>query len=100
MLKFGYILPKSNLEVFFTFGMRVRYPVKVKKTIRLKMSCVPLSEVIEILSIKSKTQRWMRWYRNGESHQFQQPVVKKYTFSKGPDNVDELEKLKEENHFK
>ena len=57
MLKFGYILPKSNLEVFFTFGMRVRYPVKVKKeTIQLRMSCVPLSEVMEILSIKNKTQ--------------------------------------------
>ena len=42
----------------------------------------------------------MRWYRNGVSHQFQQPVVKNYTFGNGPDNVDELEKLKEENHLK
>lgn len=83
-------------------GTRVSYPVEVKEeAIRLRIAGVPVAEVMERLGIKNSSQLriWMKWYRNGEIHRFQQPVGKQYTFGKGPEHVDELEKLKAENNY-
>lgn len=83
-------------------GMRVSYPGEVKEeAVRLRLDGVPVAEVMDRLGIKNKTQlkTWMKWYRNGEIHRFQQPVGKQYTFGKGPDYVDELEKIKAENRY-
>ncbi|RJL12534.1 hypothetical protein EGH10_17525 [Brevibacillus laterosporus] len=41
----------------------------------------------------------MRWYRNGETHRFEQTVGKQYTYGKGAEFISELEKLKQENRF-
>ncbi|PUB12515.1 helix-turn-helix domain-containing protein [Paenisporosarcina sp. OV554] len=83
-------------------GTRISYPVEVKEeAVRLRLAGVPVAEVMERLDIKNKTQlkNWMKWYRNGETHRFQQPVGKQYTFGKGPENVNEMEKLKAENRY-
>lgn len=81
---------------------RVSYPAEVKEeAVRLRLAGVPVAEVMKHLDIKNKTQvkTWVRWYRNGETHRFQQPVGKQYTFGKGPDHFNEVEKLKAENHY-
>ena len=83
-------------------GTRVSYPLEVKEeAIRLRMAGVPVAEVMDQLGIKNKTQlkTWMKWYRNGETHRLQQPVGKQYTFGKGPEYADEVEKLKAENRY-
>lgn len=83
-------------------GTRISYPVEVKEeAVRLRMAGVPAAEVMDRLGIKNKTQlkTWMKWYRNGEIHRFHQPVGKQYTFGKGPEYVDEVEKLKAENLY-
>jgi len=42
---------------------------------------------------------WMRWYKNGEIHRFEQPVGKQYTFHKGPEYASEQAKLEAENRY-
>lgn len=48
------------------------------------------------LNIRNKIQveTWWRWYRNGETHQFDQQVGKQYSYSKGIQELDEIEQLK------
>ncbi len=41
----------------------------------------------------------MRWYKNGETHRFEQPVGKRYTFHKGPEYASEQAKLEAENRY-
>ncbi|WP_281173070.1 hypothetical protein [Viridibacillus arvi] len=41
----------------------------------------------------------MRWYKNGEIHRFEQPVVKEYTFDKDPEYENEQAKLEVENRY-
>lgn len=41
----------------------------------------------------------MRWYKNGETHRFKQPIVKQYTFLKGPEYASEKAKLEVENRY-
>ncbi|WP_442859338.1 MULTISPECIES: hypothetical protein [Bacillus] len=42
------------------------------------------------LGIKNKTQvkTWMKWYHNGETYRFHQPVGKQYSYGKGPEYQD------------
>ena len=55
-LKFRYIIPKSNLEVFFLLVQEFSYQVEVKEeAIRLRLAGVPVSEVMESIGIKSET---------------------------------------------
>ncbi|MBH9580594.1 hypothetical protein DOS70_00620 [Staphylococcus felis] len=37
---------------------------------------------------------WWRWYRNGETHRFDQLVVKQYSYSKGIQELYEIGQLK------
>lgn len=83
-------------------AIRVSYPAEVKlKAIEMRLAGVPVKEVMNQLCIKNKAQlkTWMRWYRNGETHRFEQPVGKQYTYGKGPEYASELDKLKHENRF-
>lgn len=83
-------------------GTRVAYPIEVKnKVIELKLSGMTTKEIMIELNIKNKTQveTWWRWYRNGETHRFLQPVGKQYSFNKGPEYLSEIEHLKVENRF-
>lgn len=64
---------------------RVSYPAEVKmKAIEMRLAGVPVKQVMEELCIRNVTQlkTWMKWYRNGELHRFQQPVGKQYTYGK------------------
>lgn len=81
---------------------RVSYPVAIKReAVKMKLEGVPTKVIMEQLGIKNKTQveTWVRWYKNGETYRFQQPVGKQYTYGKGPVDQDDLTKLKIENHF-
>ncbi|PPB08839.1 hypothetical protein C4A77_06010 [Brevibacillus laterosporus] len=65
---------------------RVSYPMEIKmKAVEMRLAGIPVKEVMDQLCIKNKTQlkTWMRWYRNGETHRFEQPVGKQYTYGKG-----------------
>lgn len=85
-------------------GTRVSYPAEIKlRAVELRLAGVSVKEVMEQLNIRNRTQlkTWMRWYRSGETHRFEQPVGKQYSFGKGPDHVSETSKLHAENrHLK
>ncbi|OLQ44931.1 transposase [Bacillus licheniformis] len=80
-------------------GTRVTYPVEVKqKAVEMRLAGVPMKEIMQELNIKNKTQvqTWVRWYKAGDTHRFEQPVGKQYTYGKGPEYSSELEKLQAE----
>ena len=53
-------------------------------------------QITQMLGIKNKSQvrTWIRWYRNGEAHRFEQPPGKQYSFNKGVLELTELERLR------
>ncbi|KOS52276.1 transposase [Bacillus velezensis] len=80
-------------------GTRVSYPVEVKqKAVGMRLAGVPMKEIMQELNIKNKTQvqTWVRWYKAGDTHRFEQPVGKQYTYGKGPEYSSDLEKLQAE----
>lgn len=85
-------------------GTRVSYPVEIKwKAIEMRLAGVPVKEVMLQLNIRNRAQlkTWMRWYKNGEMHRFEQPVGKQYSYGKGPNDETEISKLQAENrHLK
>jgi len=86
----------------FSVATRVSYPAEIKlKAVEMRLAGVSMREVMEHLCIKNKTQvkTWVRWHRNGETHRFEQPVGKQYTYGKGPEVTSEVERLKQENRF-
>ncbi|MGX1460775.1 hypothetical protein ACUXG3_005121 [Bacillus thuringiensis] len=54
---------------------------------------------METLGIKNVSQikTWMKWYRTDQTHRFQQPVEKQYSYEKGPKELSEIEQLRLEN---
>ncbi|UQZ45782.1 IS3 family transposase [Bacillus sp. PK3-037] len=83
-------------------GRRVSYPVEVKqKAVEMRLAGVPMKEIMEKLKIKNKTQikTWVRWHKAGDTHRFEQPVGKQYTYGKGPEYASDLEKLQAENRY-
>lgn len=80
-------------------GTRVSYPVEVKqKAVEMRLAGVPMKEIMQELNIKNKTQvqTWVRWHKTRDTHRFEQPVGKQYTYGKGPEYSSELEKLQAE----
>jgi transposase-like protein len=78
-------------------GTRVHYDPVVKwKAVKMKEDGCPNKEIMETLGIKNVSQikTWWKWYRSGETHRFNQPVGKQYTFNKGIDELSEVEALK------
>lgn len=83
-------------------GTRVSYPIEVKqKAVEMRLAGVPMKEIMQELNIKNKTQvqTWVRWHKAGDTHRFEQPVDKQYTYGKGPEYASELEKLLAENRY-
>ncbi len=83
-------------------GTRVSYPVEVKqKAVEMRLAGVPMKEIMQELNIKNNTQikTWVRWYKAGDTHRFEQPVGKQYIYGKGPEYSSELEKLQAENRY-
>ncbi len=83
-------------------GTRVSYPLEVKqKAVEMRLAGVPMKEIMQELNIKNNTQikTWVRWYKAGDTHRFEQPVGKQYTYGKGPEYSSELEKLQAENRY-
>ncbi len=75
-------------------GTRVSYPVEVKqKAVEMRLAGVPMKEILQELNIKNKTQvqTWVRWYKAGDTHRFEQPVGKQYTYGKGPEYSSDLD---------
>ena len=56
-------------------------------------------DISDKLHVKNKSQimTWLRWYKNGETHRFNQPVGKQYTYCKGVLEESEIERLRMEN---
>ena len=56
-------------------------------------------DISDKLHVKNKSQImiWLRWYKNGETHRFNQPVGKQYTYGKGVLEESEIERLRMEN---
>ena len=56
-------------------------------------------DISDKLHVKNKSQimTWLRWYKNGETHRFNQPVGKQYTYGKGVLEESEIERLRIEN---
>lgn len=76
-------------------GTKVHYPAETKwKAVQMREEGYSQREVMDTLGIQNVTQlkTWMKWYRNGETHRFHQPVGKQYTFGKGPSDLSEIEK--------
>ncbi|NOL31394.1 IS3 family transposase [Bacillus altitudinis] len=83
-------------------GTRVSYPAEVKqKAVEMRLAGVPMKEIMQELNIKNKTQvqTWVRWHKTGDTHRFEQPVGKQYTYGKGPEYSSELERLQAENRY-
>jgi len=58
---------------------RVHYDSKIKwKAVKMKEAIHTNKEIMDFLGIKkvSQIKTWMRWYRIGETHRFEQPVGK------------------------
>lgn len=80
------------MEVFCFMN---NYPQEVKwKVIELKQEGLTNHQIMETLGIKNKSQikTWMKWYRNGETHRFNQPRGKQYSYGKGPEISSESDK--------
>lgn len=76
---------------------KVNYSAEVKwSAVNMKLDGCSTTETMKVLGIKSKTQikRWMKWYRNGETHRFHQPIGKQYSYNKGIEELSEVELLK------
>ena len=56
-------------------------------------------DISDKLHVKNKSQimTWLRWYKNGETHRFNQPVGKQYSYGKGVLEESEIERLRMEN---
>lgn len=83
-------------SVFF-MANKVHYPPEVKwNAVNMKLTGHSTREIMKTLGIKHVTQikTWMRWYLNGETHRFEQPVGKQYTYNKGIEELPEIERLK------
>jgi hypothetical protein len=67
----------------------------------MRLAGIPVKQILIELNIRHKTQveTWMRWYKNGEIHRFEQPVGKEYTFDKDPEYENEQAKLEVENRY-
>lgn len=78
-------------------GSRVHYPAEIKwEAIKMMEAGHSSREISETLGIKNSSQVriWIRWYRSGETHRFDQPVGKQYSYSKGVEELSEVEVLK------
>jgi len=75
---------------------KVHYPPEVKwNAVNMKLAGHSTLEVMKALGVKNETQvkTWMRWYRNGETHRFYQPIGKQYTYNKGIEELSQVERL-------
>lgn len=76
-------------------GTRVHYPEEVKwQVVKMKVEGVTNRKIMETLGIKNVKQikTWMKWYREGQTYRFAQPVGKQYTYGKGPEDLSEIQK--------
>jgi hypothetical protein len=80
-----------TLEVFLRWQHELA-TVEIKmKAIEMRLTGVPVREVMEQLGIRNVTQLkvWMTCYRKGKIHRLQQPVGKQYSYGKGPEHFSE-----------
>ena len=85
---------------YFIISTRVHYSPEIKwEVIDMKLNGSTTKEIMNKLGIKNKSQimTWLRWYKNGETHRFNQPVGKQYTYGKGVLEESEIERLRMEN---
>jgi transposase-like protein len=66
------------------------------KAVNMRLSGISKAEIMKELNIKNKSQIeiWVKWYKNGETHRFEQPIGKQYSYNKGICELSEVEQLK------
>lgn len=81
------------MEVFFIMKKIMYDPLIKWKVVELKKQGIKTKDITKLLNIKSDSQvkTWWRWYCNGQTHRFEQPLGKQYTFGKGPVELNELD---------
>lgn len=65
---------------------REMYSAKVKyQAVQMKLARKPMKEILKKLGIKNESQvkTWVKWFQNGETYRFEQPVGKQYSYGKG-----------------
>lgn len=78
---------------------KMTYSVETKlKAIEMKLQGYKTRDIIELLNIKNETQviRWWKWYRDGQSYRFSQPMGKQYAYGKNKQTLNNEEQLKME----
>ena len=76
---------------------RVAYSVETKyKVVEMKLKGFSTREIMDTLNIKNESQvnKWWKWYRDGETHRFNQQVGKQYSYGKGIEELSTVESLK------
>ena len=76
---------------------RIAYSAEIKwKCIELKNEGWTNKQIMDALNIKNDSQvkTWWRWYCQGQTHRFNQPVGKQYSYGKGLEELSEIEQLK------
>ena len=76
---------------------RVAYSIETKnKAVEMKLQGYSTKQVMLELNIKNKTQveTWFKWYKNGETYRFHQPVGKQYSYNKAISELSEIDQLK------
>lgn len=82
---------------------RIAYSSEVKwKCVKMKAEGFSTREIMDELNIRNRTQvnTWWRWYKNNETHRFDQNVGKQYSYGKGTEELSEIEQLKLDNKRK
>jgi len=64
----------------------------VKDKIEGKLTNREIMDKYGIINI-SQIKTWMRWYKSGEMHRFDQPIGKQYTYGHGPGYASEDERI-------
>ena len=76
---------------------RVAYSIETEnKAVEMKLQGYSTKQVMLELNIKNKTQveTWFKWYKNGETYRFHQPVGKQYSYNKAISELSEIDQLK------
>ena len=72
----------------------VGYSVETKyKVVEMKLKGYSTREIMDALNIKNESQVkvWWKWYRNEETHRFNQQVGKQYSYGKGNEELSLME---------
>lgn len=82
-----------------SYSVEVKWAV-IQAKLEGKMTTKQIMEKYDIKN-KSQVETWMRWYKNGETYRFEQPIGKQYKYGHGPESASKEERMGQQiNHLK